>query len=131
MRGIIPRSIKKVMEQIELLKDHGWRYELQVSFLEIYNETIRDLLQNANNESTPDPKKHQIKQVSVNSKEVYVTELVMVPIQTQEKVEWLMEKASRQRSVASTDMNEQSSRSHSVFTLHINGTCLKRGLDQD
>ena len=120
MRGIIPRSIEKVLEESEKQMQQGWQYTMKVSFLEIYNETIRDLL-NATPADKIDPKKHQIKQTGVNSREVYVTELTLVEVSSLEKVEWLMDKASRQRSVGSTDMNAQSSRSHSVFTLHIDG----------
>jgi kinesin family protein C1 len=43
-RGIIPRSVQKVMEQAELLTEHGWQYTMEASFLEIYNEQLRDLL---------------------------------------------------------------------------------------
>lgn len=120
MRGIIPRSIEKVLVERDKQSKQGWKYNMHVSFLEIYNETIRDLLNSTSAEKV-DAKKYQIKQKGVHSKEVYVTELTMVEVETLEKVEWLMEKATRQRSVGSTDMNEQSSRSHSVFTLHIDG----------
>ena len=44
MRGMIPRSIEKVLETSKKLRSQGWEFGLRVSFLEIYNETIRDLL---------------------------------------------------------------------------------------
>ena len=43
-RGIVPRSIEKIIDEIERLKDIGWEYELAVSYIEIYREIIRDLL---------------------------------------------------------------------------------------
>lgn len=43
-RGIIPRSIEKIIDEIERLKDIGWEYEISVSYIEIYKELIRDLL---------------------------------------------------------------------------------------
>eukprot|EP00494_Astrolonche_serrata_P012444 UN12548 len=45
-RGIIPRSVEKIFNQIELLKEENWEYDVSVSFLEIYNEEIYDLLGN-------------------------------------------------------------------------------------
>ena len=121
MRGIIPRSIEKVMEACAHLSTQGWEYHLQVSFLEIYNETIRDLLLKP---SKNEPLKLHIKQKSVNSKLLYVSDLTMVDVSTIDQIDGLMERASRQRSVGSTDMNAQSSRSHSVFTLYITGEFL-------
>ena len=43
-RGIIPRAISKILENAERLKLAGWEFELQASFIEIYNENLRDLL---------------------------------------------------------------------------------------
>lgn len=44
LRGIIPRSIEKIMEDVERLREVGWEYSVQVSFVEIYREQLRDLL---------------------------------------------------------------------------------------
>lgn len=43
-RGIIPRSIEKIIDEIERLRDIGWVYEISLSYIEIYREQIRDLL---------------------------------------------------------------------------------------
>ncbi|KAI9128954.1 hypothetical protein K1719_000437 [Acacia pycnantha] len=43
-KGLIPRSLQQIFETKESLKSQGWKYEMRVSMLEIYNETIRDLL---------------------------------------------------------------------------------------
>lgn len=43
-RGIVPRSIEKIMAEVERLRDVGWEYSLEVSFVEIYREVVRDLL---------------------------------------------------------------------------------------
>lgn len=116
MRGIIPRAIEQVGQYKEMLEKDGWQYDMQVSFLEIYNETIRDLLR----EGDADPDlKHEIK-VNPDGRR-YVTNLNMVPLEPTdtEAVEEVMRQAAKHRSVASTDMNAVSSRSHSVFTLHL------------
>lgn len=43
-RGILFRAIDTIIEQVELLENSGWKYDIEVSVLEIYNEQIRDLL---------------------------------------------------------------------------------------
>lgn len=42
--GIIPRSISKILKTVETLKEQGWEYKLEASFVEVYNEQLRDLL---------------------------------------------------------------------------------------
>ena len=115
MRGIIPRAIEQVGTYKQQLEKDGWKYEMKVSFLEIYNETIRDLLR----EDNSDEVKHEIK-VDANGRR-YVSELTVLPIEPTDaaQVEEVMRQAAKHRSVASTDMNSVSSRSHSVFTLHL------------
>jgi kinesin family member C1 len=54
--GIIPRAVQQIFESTKDLESKGWRYELEVSILEIYNEAIRDLLDDGNA-----GKKHEIK----------------------------------------------------------------------
>ena len=43
-RGIVPRSIEKIMEDVNRLREVGWEYSVSVSFVEIYRELLRDLL---------------------------------------------------------------------------------------
>lgn len=115
MRGIIPRSIEQVGAYKIQLEKEGWKYEMKVSFLEIYNETIRDLLR----ESKDEELKHEVK-VDRDGRR-FVSDLTMKNIEPTdtEAVEEIMRQAAKHRSVASTDMNAVSSRSHSVFTLHL------------
>ncbi|GMH96701.1 hypothetical protein TrST_g5295 [Triparma strigata] len=115
MRGIIPRAIEQVgAYKLELERD-GWEYTMEVSFLEIYNETIRDLLRDDSSSEA----KHEIK-VDSNGRR-FVTDLTMTPLDPNknDEIEAVMRTASKHRSVACTDMNAASSRSHSVFTLHL------------
>lgn len=125
MRGIIPRAIEKVLQDCETLKLQGWNYSTQVSFLEIYNENLRDLL--ASKEDID--KKLAIKKDAKGG--VHVPDLTQIDVTAMEQVEALMEKAGRARSVACTDMNAQSSRSHSVFTLHLQGVNDSEGIVLD
>ncbi|KAL3674980.1 hypothetical protein V7S43_000905 [Phytophthora oleae] len=122
MRGIIPRAIEMILQECETLKQQGWNYVTKVSFLEIYNETLKDLLSMKNNAD----EKLSIKKDARGG--VYVPGLTMADVTAMDQVEVLMERASRARSVACTDMNAQSSRSHSVFTLHLQGVNDKDGV---
>ncbi|KAF1794325.1 Kinesin-like protein [Phytophthora cactorum] len=122
MRGIIPRAIEMILQECETLKDQGWNYITKVSFLEIYNETLKDLLATKHSGDN----KLGIKKDSKGG--VYVPGLTLVDVTATDQVEVLMERASRARSVACTDMNAQSSRSHSVFTLHLQGVNDKDGV---
>ncbi|KAJ0801793.1 putative minus-end-directed kinesin ATPase [Helianthus annuus] len=95
-KGLIPRSLEQIFESRQTLQNQGWKYEMQVSMLEIYNETIRDLLTINRPGSTEARTKHR-------------------------EVSFLLNRAAQSRSVGMTQMNEQSSRSHFVFTMRITG----------
>jgi len=115
MRGIIPRAIEQVGAYKAQLENDGWQYSMQVSFLEIYNETIRDLLR----ENEIDDTKHEVKVTPEGRR--YVSDITMTPLEPTDinAVEDVMRQAAKHRSVGQTDMNAVSSRSHSVFTLHL------------
>jgi len=128
MRGIIPRAMEQVGAYKTELQAQGWVYEMQVSFLEIYNETINDLLWPlASDPEASQDKKREIKRNAAG--ELYVTDLTQVVVDPSntDQMNEIMEIAARHRSVGSTDMNAQSSRSHSVFTLHLRATNAEKG----
>ena len=114
-RGIIPRAIERVGAYKAELEAQGWEYEMRVSFLEIYNETIRDLLR----DEEIGEKKHEIKVNPDGSR--LVTDLTIRPLEPTdaEAVKDVMETAAKYRTTSATNMNDVSSRSHSVFTLHL------------
>ncbi|XP_067135758.1 carboxy-terminal kinesin 2-like [Centruroides vittatus] len=113
--GIIPRTIHQIFNSVQDLKEKGWKYELEASFLEIYNETIKDLL------SIHTDNKCEIKALGSKGKDIHVTNLTLVKVTSEEVIETLLKRAHKNRSVASTQCNEHSSRSHSVFRLKLNG----------
>ena len=118
-RGIIPRSVGRLFEvRDRMIALQNWEFDLQASHLEIYNENIRDLLAAAptsGSDSLPDFKiKHGARDGSTT-----VTNLTSHPVATQEDVQQLLTKAQANRSVAATNCNAQSSRSHSVFLLSV------------
>ncbi|KAI0060654.1 kinesin-domain-containing protein [Artomyces pyxidatus] len=113
--GMIPRAVEQVFQVTEDLKSKGWEYTLEGQFLEIYNETINDLL----GKGEFDKKKHEIKHEKNGTR---VTDVVVQPLRSPSQVKALLALANSRRTVAATLMNERSSRSHSVFTLRIRGT---------
>ncbi|WOL03427.1 kinesin-5-like isoform X4 [Canna indica] len=123
-KGLIPRSLEQIFETSQSLQCQGWKYKMQASMLEIYNETIRDLLspsrpssQEANAASS---KQYSIKHDSNGN--TIVSDLTIVEVCSINEVSFLLRQAAQSRSVSRTHMNEQSSRSHFVFTLRIFGT---------
>ncbi|KAH7282430.1 hypothetical protein KP509_35G030400 [Ceratopteris richardii] len=123
-KGLIPRSLEQIFKSSQALQNQGWRFTMQASMLEIYNETIRDLLippkadlQKGDAASTG--KQHNIKHDNLGHTQV--SELTLVEVTSWKEVSGLLRQAAQSRSVGKTAMNEQSSRSHCVFTLRISG----------
>eukprot|EP01038_Epipyxis_sp_PR26KG_P008183 gene8183-11070_t len=108
--GVSPRAISELFNQVKNLSE-DWTYVLQLSMLEIYNETILDL-QNANKE------KLEIRQTPEGNQ---VTGLTEIQINSIEQVKELMTQGQANRAVGSHDMNEHSSRSHSIVTVTCRG----------
>ncbi|XP_017772076.1 PREDICTED: protein claret segregational [Nicrophorus vespilloides] len=111
--GMIPRCVDLLFKHIQKLEKSGWVYKVEASFLEIYNETIRDLL-DPNSKETHDIKYN-------NAKEASVTNLKIEPINGSSDLKALMLEAQNNRAVASTDYNEHSSRSHAVTKIYLEG----------
>ncbi|KAI8552737.1 hypothetical protein RHMOL_Rhmol06G0290100 [Rhododendron molle] len=122
-KGLIPRSLEQIFQTKQSLQQQGWKYDMQVSMLEIYNETIRDLLSAnrscADVSRTENGKQYTIKH-DANGNTV-VSDLTIVDVRSSREVSYLLDRAAQSRSVGKTQMNEQSSRSHFVFTLRISG----------
>ncbi|XP_045814377.1 kinesin-like protein KIN-14N [Trifolium pratense] len=126
-KGLIPRSLEQIFQTKQSQQPQGWKYEMQVSMLEIYNETIRDLL-STNRSSSYDAtrlengtpgKQYTIKHDANGNTQV--SDLTVVDVHSAKEVAFLLNQAANSRSVGKTQMNEQSSRSHFVFTLRIYG----------
>ncbi|XP_010999545.1 PREDICTED: kinesin-1-like isoform X1 [Populus euphratica] len=121
-KGLIPRSLEQIFQTSQSLMAKGWKYKMQASMLEIYNETIRDLLSTNKSSSTENgaPGKQYTIKHDANGN-TYVTDLTIVDVCRMEEISSLLRQAAQSRSVGKTQMNEQSSRSHFVFTLRISG----------
>ena len=115
--GMIPLAVNQIYETAKLLEEKGWLYRMEGSFIEVYNEELHDLLGKSND---MDKKKHEIKHDMAKGKTV-ITNITTVELDTPSKVDDILQRASNNRSVASTKANERSSRSHSVFILKLIG----------
>ncbi|VDP00542.1 unnamed protein product [Heligmosomoides polygyrus] len=108
--GIIPRAVKYLFQSRNRLADLDWTFEFKASFLEVYNEEVYDLL--------AERKKLEVKLGSGNT---CVSGLKYYDIEGLSDIETILLVADRTRSTAATKCNEQSSRSHAVFELTIQG----------
>ncbi|XP_042473345.1 kinesin-like protein KIN-14N [Zingiber officinale] len=117
-KGLIPRSLEQIFETSQSLQCQGWKFKMQASMLEIYNETIRDLLSPSRSHSL-EGKQYSIKHDSAGN--TTVSDLTIVDVCSIREVSYLLHQAAQSRSVGRTHMNEESSRSHFVFTLRIFG----------
>jgi kinesin family member 1 len=110
--GVIPRICRDMFDRISSLqKDPNLTCTVEVSYLEIYNERVRDLL----NPST----KGNLRVREHPSTGPYVEDLAKLVVQSFPEIENLMDEGNKARTVAATNMNETSSRSHAVFTLTL------------
>lgn len=113
--GIIPRTVKLLFNTMESSKHVGWNYSISVSFLEIYNEVIYDLLSNEN-------KNIEIRMADAKSKtEIYLSNITVEKVESALKLYELMKIARSNRATAATVGNERSSRSHAVTRIEITG----------
>jgi kinesin family protein C1 len=109
-RGIIPRAVQKIFNSIGELGQLGWKYSLECSVMEIYQERVYDLLDS-------DCKKE--KQVQEIKGIVSVKGLKSVPIASPEEFGKVLVLAKRYRRIGATNSNQYSSRSHLIFQVKI------------
>ncbi|OWZ51163.1 centromeric protein E [Cryptococcus neoformans c45] len=111
--GIIPCAVDGVFDAITEEPERA--FLLRVSYIEIYNETLRDLL----NFKKGPLRDYEKPSIHTSKGKVYVEPLVEEIVSTPEDVMELLEKGNAQRRIGATDWNERSSRSHCVFTIVI------------
>ena len=108
-KGIIPRIVEQIFASI-LSSPGNIEYTVRVSYMEIYMERIRDLLQ-PQNDNLP---VHEEK-----SRGVYVKGLLEIYVSSVQEVYEVMRRGGLARATAATNMNQESSRSHSIFVVTI------------
>jgi kinesin family protein 5 len=110
--GIIPRSANLIFELINKYPS-GSCFEIEVSYLEIFMERINDLL-NIKNTNLQIKEKY--------NKEVYVDGLTRESISSVDDIYDIISRGNTVRKIASTKMNDNSSRSHSILTIYMKQT---------
>ncbi|CAD6899738.1 unnamed protein product [Tilletia controversa] len=110
-KGLIPLTCSRLFDDIneKLEADPNLQISVEVSYIEIYNEKVRDLL-NPKNKGNLKVREHP-------SLGPYVEDLSKLVVASFADIENLMDEGNKARTVAATNMNETSSRSHAVFTL--------------
>ena len=111
-RGIIPRMVSLVFDRIEEASS-DIEFTVKVSMVEIYLEKIKDLL---------DPSKTNLKIHETKEKGVYIAEMTEIFVADEEEVYKVMVQGNDNRSIGVTNMNLQSSRSHSIFIMTVSQT---------
>ncbi|EPT06161.1 hypothetical protein FOMPIDRAFT_1021204 [Fomitopsis schrenkii] len=109
LKGLIPRITEQIFQSI-VESDSHLEYVVKVSYMEIYLERIRDLLA---------PQNDNLQVHEEKSKGVYVKNLTDYYVSTAREVYEVMRQGGAARVVSSTNMNAESSRSHSIFLITI------------
>ncbi|GBG28797.1 Kinesin-like protein KLP1 [Hondaea fermentalgiana] len=112
-RGIIPRAVTHLFAEIENRPQHD--FTVSVSFMEIYNEKIFDLL---DDEGAATDKDFQITE-DARTHSMQVRGLTSEVVANEEEALRVLFRGEENRIVAEHQLNKQSNRSHSIFTLHV------------
>ncbi|PYI14055.1 kinesin-domain-containing protein [Aspergillus violaceofuscus CBS 115571] len=111
--GLIPRTCEDLFQRIETAEAPDISYNVRVSYFEVYNEHVRDLLV----PRTEPP--HYLRIRESPTEGPYVKDLTEVTVKDYGEIMRYMRKGDMSRTVASTKMNDTSSRSHAVFTITL------------
>jgi len=118
-RGIIPNAFDTVFADIDASEAVDKTFLVRASFLEIYNENVRDLLA-----------KDQTKTCALKEtpeKGVYVDGLTTFVVKSAAEMHNILQVGKKNRSVGATLMNADSSRSHSIFTVTVETSRVRPG----
>jgi len=110
-RGVIPRAISEVFQLVASRPDRAYR--ISVSYVEIYNELLFDLL---------DPACSQLSDLAIRENEmgaVDIKGLTKVTVENEEAALNLLFQGESNRSIAEHEMNKMSSRSHCIFSIYV------------
>ncbi len=109
LKGIIPNAFSHIFGFIKT-EGESKKFLVRCSFVEIYNEEVRDLLVNNNKklDIREDPKKG-----------TFVRDLTYVTLKDTDDIQKCLDRGNKNRHVGATSMNDQSSRSHSLFTVYL------------
>ncbi|XP_056240095.1 kinesin-like protein KIF13B isoform X4 [Seriola aureovittata] len=113
--GLIPRLCSALFERTQKEQREEESFTVEVSYMEIYNEKVRDLLDPKGGRQTLRVREHKVLGP-------YVDGLSRLAVASYKDIESLMSEGNKSRTVAATNMNEESSRSHAVFNIILTHT---------
>uniref|UniRef100_A0A3Q2PNA2 Kinesin family member 13A n=1 Tax=Fundulus heteroclitus TaxID=8078 RepID=A0A3Q2PNA2_FUNHE len=113
--GLIPRLCCSLFERVHKEENEAHTFKVEVSYMEIYNEKVRDLLDPKGSRQSLKVREHKVLGP-------YVDGLSQLAVTNFEDIEVLMSEGNKSRTVAATNMNEESSRSHAVFSIIVTQT---------
>ncbi|KAJ0653970.1 putative plus-end-directed kinesin ATPase [Helianthus annuus] len=113
--GLMFQVMNIIFDKIQKLQ-HESEFQLHVSFIEILKEEVRDLLESGITNGNPD-NKHPLQIRKASDGALSLSGSTEVSVSTHKEMSACLEQGCLNRSVASTDMNNQSSRSHAIFTI--------------
>lgn len=113
--GLIPRTCEDLFQRIAAAQSEtpNIAYNVRVSYFEVYNEHVRDLLVPV----VPAQPPYYLKIRESPTEGPYVKDLTEVPVRSLDEILRYMQMGDRSRTTAATKMNDTSSRSHAVFTI--------------
>ncbi|XP_029452756.1 kinesin-like protein KIF13B [Rhinatrema bivittatum] len=113
--GLIPRLCSTLFERTQKEENEELSFKVEVSYMEIYNEKVRDLLDPKGSRQSLKVREHKVLGP-------YVDGLSKMAVASYKDIESLMSEGNKSRTVAATNMNEESSRSHAVFNIILTHT---------
>uniref|UniRef100_A0A671SVR1 Kinesin-like protein KIF13B n=1 Tax=Sinocyclocheilus anshuiensis TaxID=1608454 RepID=A0A671SVR1_9TELE len=113
--GLIPRLCSSLFERTVQHQREEESFTVEVSYMEIYNEKVRDLLDPKGSRQALRVREHKVLGP-------YVDGLSRLAVESYKDIESLMSEGNKSRTVAATNMNEESSRSHAVFNIILTHT---------
>ncbi|XP_062864132.1 kinesin-like protein KIF13B [Trichomycterus rosablanca] len=113
--GLIPRLCSSLFERTLQHQRKEESFTVEVSYMEIYNEKVRDLLDPKGSRQALRVREHKVLGP-------YVDGLSRLAVASYKDIESLMSEGNKSRTVAATNMNEESSRSHAVFNIILTHT---------
>uniref|UniRef100_A0A3P8ZRB0 Kinesin family member 13Bb n=1 Tax=Esox lucius TaxID=8010 RepID=A0A3P8ZRB0_ESOLU len=115
--GLIPRLCSSLFGRTLQEQREGESFTVEVSYMEIYNEKVRDLLDPKGSRQALRVREHKVMGP-------YVDGLSQLAVACYKDIESLMSEGNKSRTVAATNMNEESSRSHAVFNIILTHTLI-------
>ncbi|CAG8564309.1 31971_t:CDS:2 [Gigaspora margarita] len=111
-KGIVPRAMRSLFDNINSPQYKSRKFQIKVSFIEIYNEDLIDLLGEGEGESRP-----QVTIREDSKGHILWSGLQEIKVNSADEVMGLLSRGSSNRQVGATDMNQKSSRSHAIFSV--------------